>query len=191
MECMHTCPHPVPLGIVVYSNTLLHVFLFVVDRFEVIFTLHAGRTFAHATEGLWKTRALGGRDAGIPPFKMPTLNKGTLSASESMRDGYHPKMLLYALDGLFFIYAQIKDSPRDERVVLAYKILCISSNRCTDRCNRVEQMGVPNALALLNTKDARHLECLAWAIYDDALLVGPWSKLLGPQPWCTMLAGLQ
>ena len=159
---MHMCPHPVPLGIVVYSNALLHVSLFVVDRFEVIFTLCTGRTFTHATEGLWKTRALGGRDAGIPPFKMPTLNKGTLWAAESMRDRYHPKMLLYGLDELFFIYAQIKDSPLDERVMLAYEILCISSNRCTDRRNGVEQMGVPDTLALLNTKDAQHLECLAW-----------------------------
>ena len=162
-----------PLGIVVYSNALLRVSLFVVDRFEAIFTLHTGRTFTHATEGLWKTRALGGRDMGIPPFKTPTLNKGTLWAAEIMRDRYHPKMLLYALDELFFVYAQIRDSPRDERVVLAYDILCISSNRCTDRQNGIEQTGVPDALALLNTEDTRHLERLAWAVYNSALLVGP------------------
>ena len=150
-----------------------------------------GRTFTQAMEGLWKTRALGGRDTGVPPFKTPTLNKGTLQAVESMRDRYHPKMLLYALDELFYVYAQIKDSPPDERVVLAYKILCILSNRCTDRCNGIEQTGVPDALALLNIEDVRHLKCLAWAIYDGALLVGPQPKLLGPWPWCTMLAGLQ
>ena len=70
--------------------------------------------------------------------------------AESMRDGYHPKMLLYALDELFYVSAKIKDSPRDEKVILAYEILCISSNRCTDRRNGVKQMGVPDALALLN-----------------------------------------
>ena len=132
-----------------------------------------------------------GRDMGIPPFKMPTLNKGMLWAAEGMRDRYRPKMLLYALDELFFVYVQIKDSPRDERVVLAYEILCISSNRCTNRRNGVEQTGIPDALALLNTEDARLLEHLAWAIYDGALLVGPWPKLLGPWSWCTVLAGLQ
>ena len=126
----------------------------------------------------------GGRDAGIPPFKTPILKKGTLQAAEIMRDGYRPKMLLYALDELFFIYVQIRDSPRDKRVVLAYEILCISSNRCTNRQNGVEQRGVPDALALLNTEDAQHLEHLAWAVYDGALLVGPW-------PWCTVLVGLQ
>ena len=68
--------------------------------------------------------------------------------------------------------------------MLAYEILCISSNTCTDRQNGLEQTGVPDALALLNTEDAQHLECLAWAVYDIALLVGP-------RPWCTVLAGLQ
>ena len=102
-----------------------------------------------------------GKGCGHPPFKTPTLNKGTLWAAEIMRDGYRPKMLLYTLDELFFIYVQIRDSPRDERVMLAYEIQCISSVRCTDRQNRVEQMGIPDALAVLNTEDARHLECLA------------------------------
>ena len=123
---------------------------------------------------------------GVPPFKTPTLNKGMLQAAEIMRDGYPPKMLLYTLDELFFVYAQIRDSPRDERVVLAYEILCILSIRCTGRWNRVEQMGVPDALALLNTEDARHLECLAWAIYDGALLVGHGQNFLalGPGAQC-------
>ena len=112
-----------------------------------------GRTFTQATEGLWKTRALGGRDAGVPPFKMLTLNKETLRAEDSMRDGYHPKMLLYALDKLFYIYAQVKHSWRpDKKLVLAYEILCISANRCTNQCNGIEKTGVPDALALLTPR---------------------------------------
>ena len=141
-----------------------------------------GRTLTQATEG---------RDVGIPPFKTPTLHKGMLQAAENMRDGYHPKMLLYALDELFYIFAQIKNSHREDKVVLAYEILCISANRCTYQHNRIEKMGVPNALALLNIEDARHLEHLTWAVYDGAILVGPWPKLLGTHAWCAMLAGLQ
>ena len=56
--------------------------------------------------GVMEDQSPGGRDMGIPPFKTPTLNKGTLQAKESMRDGYHPKMLLYVLDELFYIYAK-------------------------------------------------------------------------------------
>ena len=140
---------------------------------------------------LWKTRALWGGDMCIPPFKTPTLNKETLQPEDSMRDGYHPKMLLYALDELFYIYAQIKNSRRvDGKLVLTYEILCISANRCTDRQNGGEKTGVPDALALTNVNDVRHLEHLAWAVYDGALLVGLRPKLLGNCPWCTVLAGL-
>ena len=156
-----------------------------------MFVLRTGRTFSQAAEVLWKMRALGGRDACIPPFKTPTLNKGTLQPKDSMRDGYHPKMLLYALDELFYIYSQVKNLWRaDEKVVLTYEILCISANQCTDRWNRIKKTSMPHTLALLNVNDVRHLECITWAVYDGALLVGPQPKLLGDHPWCTVLAGL-
>ena len=108
-----------------------------------------------------------------------------------MRDGYHPKMLLYALDKLFYIYTQVKNLQRvDEKVILAYEILCISTNWCTDRWNGIEKTGMPDALALLNMNDVHHLECLTWAVYDGAMLVGLQPKLPGDHPWCTVLAGL-
>ena len=130
---MHMCPGFVHLGVTVDSNALLYVFIFIAYRFEVVFTLQTGRTFTQAPEGLWKMRALEGRDMGIPPFKMPTLNKETLWAKDSMSYGYHPKMLLYVLDGLFYVYVQVKNSRRlDDKLMLAYEILCISANCCTD-----------------------------------------------------------
>ena len=52
-------------------------------------------------------------------------------------------------------------------------------------------MGIPNALALLNIEDTRHLEHLMWAVYNGTLLVGPRPELLGACTWCTVLAGLQ
>ena len=136
-------------------------------------------------------KVLGGRDTCIPPFKMPTLNKETLQPKDSMRDGYRPKMILYALDKLFYIYVQVKNSWRvDDKLMLAYEIFCISANRCTYRWNGVEKTGVPDALSLLNVNDAHHLKHLVWVVYDGALLVCPWPKLLGNHPWCTVLVGL-
>ena len=108
-----------------------------------------------------------------------------------MRDGYHPKMLLYVLDKLFYIYAQVKNSRKaDDKLMPAYEILCISANHCTDQWNGIEKTGMPDALALLNVNDVHHLEHLAWAVYDGILLVGPWPKLLGECSWCTVLARL-
>ena len=115
-----------------------------------------------------------------------------LQVKENMRDGYHPKMLLYALDELFYIYAQVKNSQRvDDKLMLAYEILCISANCCMDWQNGIKKTSMPNALALLNVEDIRHLKRLTWVVYDGVLLVGPWPKLLGDHPWCTVLAGLQ
>ena len=124
-------------------------------------------------EGLWKTRALGGRHACIPSFKMPTMDIATLHHKDAMRDGYWPKMLLFVLDELFYIYSQIKNLWRaNEKIVITYEILCLSMNRCTDWWHGFKKTGMPEAVALLNMNDA-HLEHLAWAVYDSALLVGP------------------
>ena len=108
-----------------------------------------------------------------------------------MRDGYHPKMLLYALDELFYVYVQVKNSRRvDNKLVLAYEILCISTNCCTDQWNGIEKTSVPDALVLLNMSDIHHPECLTWVVYDGTLLVGLQPKLSGDHSWCTVLAGL-
>ena len=142
-------------------------------------------------QGLWNSRALGGRDACIPPFKMLTMDVGMLHHEDAMRDGYRPKMLPFTLDELFYIYSQTKKQQRaDEKIIITYKILCLSTNRCTDWQHRLEKTSVPNDLALLDVDDTHHLEHLMWAVYDGTLLVGPWSELPGDHPWCMVLAGL-
>ena len=133
------------------------------------------RTFSLAMEGLWKSRALGWRDACIPPFKMPSMQIGSLHHEDVMHDGYRPKMLLFALDKLFYIFDQIKKQWRvDEKIVVAYKILCLSVQQCTEQRHGMEKTGMPDALSLLNVDDTHHLECLTWAVYDGTLLVGGW-----------------
>ena len=141
--------------------------------------------------GALEDQGPGGRDACIPPFKMLSMDVGSLCHKDIMRDGYQPKMLLFALDELFYIYDQIKKQRRpDEKIVVAYKILCLSMNRCTEQWHGLEKTSVPDALALLNVDDACHLERLVWAVYDGTLLVGAWPKLPGDRPWCMVLAGL-
>ena len=59
-------------------------------------------------------------------FKMPTMQCGTLQNEDVLREGYQPKMFLYALDELFFIFDQVKQQRGiDERFIMAYKILCL------------------------------------------------------------------
>ena len=100
-------------------------------------------------------------------------------------------MLLYTLDELFYMFDQVKwQRPMDEKLIVAYKILCLSVLQCTEQQHGSEKKGMLDSLSLLNVNDACHLECLAWAVYDGTLLVVLWPKLPGNCPWCTVLAGL-
>ena len=157
----------------------------------MIFKWQTGRTFSLATEEKWKSRALGGRDECIPTFKTPTMQHGTLHNEDMLHKGYWPKMLLYALDDLFYIFDQVKrQRGMDEKLVIVYKILCLSVLPYTERQHGSEKKGMPNALSLLNVNNTRHLKCLTWVIYDGALLVEGQPELPGNCQWCTVLAGL-
>ena len=123
--------------------------------------MHTGRTFSLAMEGLWKSWALGGKDACILPFKMPSMQLSSLHHKEVMHDGYRPKMLLFVLDELFYIFNQIRRQQNvDEKIVAAYEILCLFVQWCTEKWHGVEKSGMPNELPLLNVNDVCHLEHL-------------------------------
>ena len=78
----------------------------------------------------------------------------------------------------------------DEKIVVAYEILCLSTLQCTEWRHGSERMGMPDALSLLNVNDTCHLKHLTWAVYDGALLVGGQPEFPGNHLWCTVLAGL-
>ena len=108
-----------------------------------------------------------------------------------LHEGYRPKMLLHAIDGLFYIFDQVEwQQGTDERLIIAYKILCLSTLQCTEWQLGVEKKGVPDALSLLNVNDTCHLKCLVWVVYDGALLVGRQPELPRNCQWCTVLEGL-
>ena len=167
------------------------MFALVACRFEAVFTRRTGRTFSQATEGLWKSKVLGGRDVCIPTFRTPSMQPSSLCHEDVLHNGYRPKMLLYALDELFYVFNQVKQQRgTDEKIIVAYEILCLSTLQCTEWRHGMERTGVPDALSLLNVNDTCHLECLAWAVYDGALSVGGWPELPGNRSWCTVLASL-
>ena len=115
---------------------------------------------------------------------------GILQNESILQKGYRPKMLLYALDELFYIFNQVKHQQGvDERLVMVYEILGLAALSCTKWWHGSEKQGMPDALSLLNTYDTRHLEHLTWAVYDGALLVGRQPELPRDCQWCTVLAG--
>ena len=49
---------------------------------------------------------------------------------------------------------------------MAYEIFSLATLHCTECQGGVEKQGVPDAMLQINLNDARHLECLAWPVYD-------------------------
>ena len=124
--------------------------------------------FSLATEEDWKHKS-----EGITSFKMSTKQHGTLQNEDILHEGYKSKMLLYALNELFYIYDQVKHHRGiDEKLVMVYEILSLTMLCGTECQGGVEKQGLPDAVLQINLNDAHHLKHLAWAIYDEALLVG-------------------
>ena len=112
--------------------------------------------FSLATEEDWKCKS-----NGIASFKMPTKQHGTLWNEDILHEGYRPKMLLHALDELFYIYDQVKcHRGIDEKLVMVYEILSLTMLCCMECRGGLEKQGMPDALSLLNLNNAHHLKCL-------------------------------
>ena len=91
----------------------------------------------------------------IPTFKTPTMECGTLHNEDMLCKGYQPKMLLHPLDELFYVFDQVKwQWGTDEKLVVAYEILYLSTLQCTEWQHGYEKKGMPDALSLLNVNDA-------------------------------------
>ena len=84
--------------------------------------------FSFATEEDWKHKS-----KGVTSFKMPTIKHGIVRNEDILHEGYRPKMLLYALDELFYIYDQVKcHRGIDEKLVVTHKIFSLSTLHCME-----------------------------------------------------------
>ena len=123
--------------------------------------------FSLTSEEDWKHKS-----KGFKSFKMPTIQCLTLWNKDVLHEGYQPKMLLYALGELFYIYDQVKHHRGvDEKLVVAYEILSLTALCCTECQGWVEKHGMLDAMSQVSLNDTHHLKHLTWAVYDGALLV--------------------
>ena len=131
------------------------------ELFDAILWWRTGKSSAAAMEVLWKTGASGSWDDYVPAFKMPTMQPRSLHHEDIMRDGYRPRMLLYALDELFYVHDKVRHHRGcDGKIVVSYKILSLMVARCIERRHGTENRGMLDALSLINVNDGQHLECL-------------------------------
>ena len=69
----------------------------------------------------------------VASFKLPTMQCGMLQNEDILHEGYRPKMLLYTLEKLFYIYDQVKHHRGiNEKLVMVYEILSIAVLCCME-----------------------------------------------------------
>ena len=128
------------------------------EFFDAILQQRTSKSSTMAAEALWKTHASGGQVDCIPTFKTPLMQPGSLCHKDIMRDGYRPRMLLYVLDELFYVYNQVWCHwGCDKNIIMSYEILSLAAVCCTECHHGTEKREMLDALSLINVNDVHHL----------------------------------
>ena len=122
---------------------------------------------------------------------MPTHNHETGTPIDLRMNGTHTRMMLYALDELFYMFWGIGANDIDGQCVVAYEILTIALFCCTEwhgspkkPCNTLG-----DAYPRVILSDVNSLECLAWAVYNGVFVPGDPPALTGHHDWSCIIAG--
>ena len=96
-------------------------------RFETIFHHRFKASFPNDAEKYWYFTSKNFAD-----YYAPTLLHETLVPYNKIQEGMHPKMLLYALDELFYVFRRVGVNNIDGKCIVAYKILSLASLHCIE-----------------------------------------------------------
>ena len=118
-------------------------------------------------------------------FKVPTYKVmgGALAPMDKECMGSYPKMFLYALDELLYVYQCIDNT--DTQCVIAFKILSFASDRCMEWCDgrpKPECDTFGPAMPHVNLGDIKNLERLTWEVLGSLLALSGlynWACILG------------
>ena len=155
-------------------------------RFEAIFCHRFGMMFSKDAEKFWHFAS-----ENIPDFYMPTLKKEMLVPYDKLREGMHPKMLLYTLDKLFHVFKGVGANDLNGQCMVAHEILSFASLCCMEwrgkPINPCKTCG--DASTMVDVDDEKGLKQLTWAIYDGVFLPGDPPQLQGQHDWAQIMAG--
>ena len=160
--------------------------LALVCRFDVIFRRHFKGTFSKSSGHLWRHI-----NSEVADFQTPTYDQDMGMPINVLRTSMHLRMMLYALDELFYVYRGMDTNDVDGQHVIAYEILTVALLYCIEwhgnpkkACNTLG-----NAYPRVNLNDVNGLECLAWAIYDGVYVPCDLPVLKGHHNWEHIITG--
>ena len=182
------CVHFACIEIYIRKNDQGHALslLTLAFRFDVIFHRHFGGRFCRGNEHLWHHA-----NKEVVDFHTPTFEREMGMALDVLHTGYHPCILMYMLDELFFVFKKLRADDFDMQYVVAYEILQIALCQCTEWCGSKKKTGntLGDAYPCMDLWDADSLECLAWAVYDGVFVPGNKPALSGHYNWDHVVAG--
>ena len=95
--------------------------------------------FCKGNEHLWHHV-----NAEVVDFHTPTYERETGVAIDVLQTGSHPRMLLYMLDELFYVYKRVGVNDVDRQHVVTYEILTVALFRCTKQHGSQKECYTPS-----------------------------------------------
>ena len=102
-----------------------------------------------------------------------------------------PRIMLYTLDELFYVYSGVGANDMDGQCGIAYEILTVALLHCTERCGNPKKAcnTLGNAYPRVNLNDVNGLKHLAWAVYNGVCMPGDLPALTGHHNWECIVMG--
>ena len=110
--------------------------LTLVFRFDVVFHRHFSGRFCRGNEHLWHHVNEEAAD-----FHTLTFQREMGMALDVLCTGYHPCILMYVLDKLFFVFKKLRANDFDAQCMVAYETLQMASCRCMEWCGNEKKKG--------------------------------------------------
>ena len=127
-----------------------------------------------------------------PNFHAPSMSVVDLDEVNLLHSGHHPKMFLFLLEEMVYMYTRVGADDANGLWVMAYEVLIMAEMWyfLRKRSANPQDMMWGDAMSCVVLGDLVRLEKLAWAISDRALATGVSPELRPNESWERMVHGI-
>ena len=120
-----------------------------------------------------------------PNFHAPSMSVINLHEVNLLHSGHRPKMFLFLLEEMAYVYTHVSADDADGLWVMAYKVLAMAEMQyhLCKRSANPQDMTQGNAMSRVVLGDLARLERPVWAIFDGALAAGESPELRSDESW--------
>ena len=127
-----------------------------------------------------------------PNFHAPSMSVVNLDEVNLLHPGNCPKMFLFLLEEMAYMYAHIGTDDGDGLWVMAYEVLAMAEMwyHLCKRSAKPQDMTRGDAMSRVVLGDLARLERLTWAVFDRALATGVLPELRPDESWEWVVCGI-